>query len=199
MTETRPTYGGEKDRGDKRERILSAALELFAERGFHGTAVPLVAEKAGVGAGTIYRYFDGKEALVNAIYQQEKLALLSEIMKDFPTSLSPREQFHHLFDRVVTWARRSPAAFQFLELHHHAPYLDAQSLAIEERVLMLAVSFFTETQARRITKPIDPNLLGAVLWGAIVRVLRSSFEGTLNLDAQALEDAERVCWEAVRL
>src|ERR1035437_2808422 len=42
---------------DKREAILGAALELFAERGFHGTAVPQIADKAGVGAGTIYRYF----------------------------------------------------------------------------------------------------------------------------------------------
>src|SRR5690606_27876447 len=53
---------------DKREAILHAALELFVERGFWGTAVPEIAEKAGVGAGTIYRYFESKEALVNALY-----------------------------------------------------------------------------------------------------------------------------------
>ena len=45
---------------DKREAILEAALELFAERGFHGTAVPLIAAKAHVGAGTIYRHFKDK-------------------------------------------------------------------------------------------------------------------------------------------
>jgi len=53
--------GGRKgagDRGDKRETILAAALELFVERGFYGTAVPEIAERAGVGAGTIYRYFE---------------------------------------------------------------------------------------------------------------------------------------------
>src|SRR5438067_8425981 len=44
--------------GDKREAIMSAALELFVERGFYGTAVPEIAERAEVGAGTIYRYFE---------------------------------------------------------------------------------------------------------------------------------------------
>ena len=44
--------------------------ELFTERGFHGTAMPLVAERAGVAAGTIYRYFDSKEALVDAVFQK---------------------------------------------------------------------------------------------------------------------------------
>jgi AcrR family transcriptional regulator len=43
---------------DKREAIMAAALDLFVERGFYGTAVPEIAEKAGVGAGTIYRYFE---------------------------------------------------------------------------------------------------------------------------------------------
>jgi TetR/AcrR family transcriptional regulator, repressor of fatR-cypB operon len=51
----------------KREAILNAALQLFTEFGFHGTAMPQVAERAGVGAGTIYRYFTSKEALVNTL------------------------------------------------------------------------------------------------------------------------------------
>src|SRR5262245_31156210 len=84
---------------DKREAILSAALELFAERGFHGTAVPLVAEKAGVGAGTIYRYFESKEALVNALFQQWKEAIGSAVLTDFPFQSPVREQFHAFFSR----------------------------------------------------------------------------------------------------
>ena len=58
-----------KGAGDKREAIMTAALELFVERGFFGTAVPEIADRAGVGAGTIYRYFESKEALVNEIYR----------------------------------------------------------------------------------------------------------------------------------
>jgi len=42
---------------DKREEIMQAALELIAEHGFHGAPMAMIAEKAGVGAGTIYRYF----------------------------------------------------------------------------------------------------------------------------------------------
>ena len=72
---SQPVLGGAPATGkvDKREAILQAALELFVERGFYGTAVPEIADRASVGAGTIYRYFESKEALVNAIYRQEKL------------------------------------------------------------------------------------------------------------------------------
>src|SRR5262245_28981195 len=74
---------GEPSRGsDKAEAIMAAALELFIKRGFYGTAVPEIAERAGVGAGTIYRYFESKEALVNAIYRQQKLEFAKLVLDD---------------------------------------------------------------------------------------------------------------------
>ena len=186
------------DRGDKRERILEAALTLFAERGFHGTAVPLVAERAGVGAGTIYRYFESKEALVNALYQHWKRAAMSAVLDGFPFTAPPREQFHQLFRRFVAFARESPAAFAFLELHHHADYLDAESLAMEQQAMSMAHVFLEQTRAQRITRDADPGVLIAVVLGGIVRLLRHHAEGQLALDEQQLEQAEHVLWECVR-
>src|SRR5262245_34828698 len=119
---------------DKREAILDAALELFAERGFHGTAVPQVAEKAGVGAGTIYRYFESKEALVNAIYQRSKQMFGRALIVDFPCQRPIRQQFHVFWRRMVDFASRHRTAVMFSELHHHGPYINEKSHACEEVV-----------------------------------------------------------------
>ena len=54
---------------NKRDDILNAAMELFGELGYDGTTVPMIAERAKVGAGTIYRYFENKESLVNILFQ----------------------------------------------------------------------------------------------------------------------------------
>ena len=54
---------------DKRLAILEAALELIAEYGFHGAPMAMVADRAGVGAGTIYRYFDNKDLLIAELYR----------------------------------------------------------------------------------------------------------------------------------
>src|SRR3954447_9756265 len=96
---------------DKREAIFDAALTLFAERGFHGTAVPDIAERAGVGAGTIYRYFENKEALVNALYQKHKGALTARVLKDFPVDKPARQMVHVLWTRLADFAREQPRAF----------------------------------------------------------------------------------------
>jgi AcrR family transcriptional regulator len=57
-------------RGSTREAIVSAALELFRERGFEGTTMRAVAERAGVSVGNAYYYFSSKDELVQGFYDQ---------------------------------------------------------------------------------------------------------------------------------
>lgn len=52
-----------------RERLLEAARELFTTTGYHATTTPVLARRAGVAEGTIYRHFPSKKALLNAAYQ----------------------------------------------------------------------------------------------------------------------------------
>lgn len=47
----------------KRQAILEQAIRTFAELGFRGTDVQVIADRAGVGKGTVYRYFKSKEDL----------------------------------------------------------------------------------------------------------------------------------------
>jgi len=49
----------------RRDAILHAALELFVQQSFAAAPVPVVAERAGVGTGPIYRYWSSEEEWVN--------------------------------------------------------------------------------------------------------------------------------------
>ncbi len=51
----------------RRDEVLDAALELFTERGFADTRVEDIADKAGISKGTVYLYFDSKEALMKGL------------------------------------------------------------------------------------------------------------------------------------
>jgi AcrR family transcriptional regulator len=57
-------------RGSTRDAIVGAALELFRERGFDGTTMRAVAERAGVSVGNAYYYFSSKDELVQGFYDQ---------------------------------------------------------------------------------------------------------------------------------
>jgi AcrR family transcriptional regulator len=189
---------GASPAGDKRDAILDAALALFAERGFHGTAVPLVAEKAKVGAGTIYRYFPSKEALVNALFQRHKQALGAAMLTDFPAVAPFREQFHHFWTRVCAYARDNPIALQFLELHHHQPYLDDTSRALEAQLLGAAKALVEKAIVDQIAKAVPAEVLMAIVWGSFRALVQGGCEGYLTLDETTVTQAESCVWEAIR-
>lgn len=183
---------------DKREAIMAAALELFVERGFYGTAVPEIADKAGVGAGTIYRYFVNKEALVNALYRQEKQRFAERVLTEFPRTTIARELFRTMWHRMATFAVENPKPFIFLELHHHAPYLDAESQALEHRMLELFTNVVVSAQARGELKVGPPRLLMSIVMGAFVGVIRSCVEVAAPLGDADWALAEQCVWEAIR-
>lgn len=183
---------------DKRDAILVAALALFVERGFWGTAVPEIADRAGVGAGTIYRYFESKEALVNAIYRQEKQRFSSSVLDNFPPNANTREQFRTIWMRMARFATENADAFIFLELHHHASYLDDESRAVQQRMQVLIAAVISAAQHRRELKAGAPPLVMGLVMGAFVGVIRSCLELTRPLDEADWAFAEQCIWEAIR-
>jgi TetR/AcrR family transcriptional regulator, repressor of fatR-cypB operon len=182
----------------KAEAILKAALELFVERGFHGTPVPLVAERAGVGAGTIYRSFESKEALVNALYRRWKQTVVNRMVTDFPVDKPAREQFRIIWERMAEFALTHPRELSFLELHHHGSYLDKNSLAIEHGIIEFGAAVVRRAQEAQAIKKADPLLLMELVNGAFLGIFRAGIEGRLKLTKELFAVAEQCCWEAIR-
>lgn len=186
------------EEGSKREAILDAALELFAERGFHGTAVPLIAERAKVGAGTLYRYFESKEAIVNELFRQEKQKLGRALLEDFPYEAPTRQAFHEILVRLGRYAREYPKGIAFLELHHHGDYLDESSKAVEMQMLLPIKVFVEDAQKKQILKDVPAEILMAIVWGAFVGLVSANAKGYLPISPEVLDQAEGCLWEAIR-
>jgi len=72
LEESRPRWQRRKDA--RPTEIAQAALELFVERGFSATKLEDVARKAGVSKGTMYLYFESKDALFKAAVRQSLVA-----------------------------------------------------------------------------------------------------------------------------
>ena len=179
---------------DKAELILGAALDLFEQQGFDGTAVPELARKAGVGTGTIYRYFDTKEALLNALYQRWKSAYNDVVLAPFAPGLTIRERFGQYWRRMSGFARGEPRAVRFMEMHHHAAYLDATSREMSQRYLQVATAFIDEGVRAGVLKPLQPQLAAALLWGALIGLMKM-FPA---LDDAMVAQVEACLWDAVR-
>ncbi len=185
---------------DKRRIILDAALRAFAERGYHGTAVPEVASEAGVGTGTLYRYFASKELLVNEVYRDAKQRLRSALLDGAP-ALEPangqvaERWFSELWRRLGAFAHSEPDAFRFLEMQDHVEYLDAQSRQVE--LAVLAPLWMAGSRLRDKASGASVDVLIALLWGAFVGLIKAQRLGYLELDDIRLQQAGAACWRMI--
>ena len=80
---------------DKRTAIIKAAMELIATNGFHGSPTSMIAAKAGVGTGTIYRYFSDKDQLIQEVFKDVEAHLNGLLIQGYPTGKSIRLRLDH--------------------------------------------------------------------------------------------------------
>jgi AcrR family transcriptional regulator len=93
---------------EKRSALLQAATEAVAEQGVLATTAS-IARRAGVAEGTLFTYFDSKEALFQELYLHLKQGLADMMMPDYPAEAGYRQRMEHLFQRYVSWGLANPA------------------------------------------------------------------------------------------
>jgi len=187
----------EADQLDKRTRLLDAALDLFEAKGYEGVAVPEIARAAGVATGTVYLYFKDKQALVNALYRHWKRAYNNAVLAPLPPSPSIRERFASYWRRMSEFARAHPRATRFMDLHHHAAYLDGESRAASREYLDVATQFAREGRERGAIRDLDPLLIVALMWGAAAGLVKFAAGGALALDEKTATAMEEALWRAI--
>ncbi len=113
----------------KRERILRAAIDVFAQNGYFNAKVSEIAKAAGVADGTIYLYFDGKEDLLVTIFREHTRNYLQSLERDLSTISRPEDRIriairHHL---QSLGSDRSLAVVSQVELRHSLKFMSLLS------------------------------------------------------------------------
>ena len=99
----------EKIRSQSRGKILEAAFELMAKKGYEATSISQIAQHAGISKGLIYNYFDSKEAMLKALIHhamEEADHLMENILNEDPKQTVEnmlRWYFNELRERPEHW------------------------------------------------------------------------------------------------
>lgn len=84
-----------------RASILTAALELFAERGYDATSVNEVVVRAGVTKGALYHYFSAKEDLLYEIYRDHLEQQMADLDQILSSGDDPAAALHRVIENLV--------------------------------------------------------------------------------------------------
>ncbi|EMC4145427.1 TetR/AcrR family transcriptional regulator [Cronobacter sakazakii] len=94
---------------DKRMAILEAATEAIAEAGL-GASTALIARKAGVAEGTIFRYFASKDDLYNARYVHLKQDFCRSMIGKLDSKNDHKENIRYVWNSFIDWGLTKPEA-----------------------------------------------------------------------------------------
>jgi TetR/AcrR family fatty acid metabolism transcriptional regulator len=151
----------------KERAILDAAAKVFATKPFHGVLIDEIASDAGIGKGTIYRYFETKDDL----YFATTLHVLDRLAKVLSEALAQERSAAKRLERIALeslrfyWDRRF--LFPFLEADG-LPGRREELLKRREAILRFAQETILSGIERRELRGIDARI-GAELFLGLVR------------------------------
>ena len=186
---------------DKRNEIKQAAMELIVEKGSHGAPMAMIAEKSGVAVGTIYRYFDNKNVLINDLYYELEKIIMAALQEGYSTEKPFRERFLHLGTALIRYFITYPVHFRYLEQYHNSPYgvtLRKDRLLSKVDDPVVFQKLFTEGVAQQVVKDFPLAVLFALAFGPLLALARDHILGFITLDDELITRTVEACWDGVK-
>jgi AcrR family transcriptional regulator len=144
--------------GSRRDAIVRAATELFADRGFDGTSVQEIADRAGTHKTTVLYHFATKDALHEAVLQQA-LGRVAEVQREFMGGPFARERVAFLIDQIHAFYAENPALARLLERELLDPVgSEAYLRLFVDPIYVPAMRSFHSAIAAGTVRPIDPAM-----------------------------------------
>jgi len=189
---------------DKHADILQAALELIVERGFHDAPMSEIAEKAHVAAGTIYRYFENKDVLINDLFQEIEDKLMEVLLDNYPLGEPVKEQFFYVFGELCRYLLIHPLHFRYMEQFFNSPYgiskrrdkLSGKNINQDKRDTLKEI--FDEGISQQILKDLPVSVLSSLAIGPMLYVIRDHTLGFVVLEDPLIRRIAEACWDAIK-
>jgi TetR/AcrR family fatty acid metabolism transcriptional regulator len=162
--------------GEKYQRILDAAVSVFAEKGFHVARVSDIAARASVADGTVYLYFKNKEDILMSAINTAFDAFISRAKSELEELDSPSEKLLRLAQMHLDafGSNRDMAVVFQMELRQSARFLAAFSHQRMGEYLAMVRDAIREGKERGVFRPeINEKFAANCFFGALDEMVTS--------------------------
>jgi AcrR family transcriptional regulator len=181
--------------GDLKQRIDAAALHLFAERGADATPVPMIAERAGVAVGSLYRYYGNKEELVARLYAENYARLADELRRVAARQGSTRDKIAAMVRFICNYFDQEWDLARFLLLEQH---VRLKSYAGAANPVDIVDEVLDEGMRRGEVRRLDGMVAAALVMGPVIQAATFRTYGRLTGPlADAADEIVQGIWAAV--
>jgi len=178
----------------QRERVLNAAIEVFAKRGYPGTTIDHLVDAAKIGVGNFYALFGGKEACFIACYErvvtETRVQIEAAIPAEGDWALKAREALRALLE--VLEAEPLRARLALVEVQTAGPKaLAAYEGTLESVIPLLAAGRKESPYAKELPQRLEEAIAGGLAWFLQQRIV----VGELGSASERLPEAIEIVIE----
>lgn len=184
-----------KQTADKHQKIIEAAIAVFAGKGFFNSTVADVAREADVADGTIYLYFKNKDDLLISIFEYSMDLFIRAAEEELKRASDPKEKLKVFISLHLKLVQKYPDLAQVIqiELRQSTKFMKEYPNEKFFEYLNIVSGIIEEGQGKGVFKrEVEPVILKRVIFGAVDEI---ALEWTLMKRKRYTmeEAAEQVC------
>jgi AcrR family transcriptional regulator len=179
----------------KERRILASTLELVEQQGLSGLSMEAVAKAAGVAIGTVYIYFDSKEALLNALYLRTKRELSGKIFEGTAEGEPVKPAFQRMCIAYMRYVAAHRAEMVFMHQLRNSPFILEQTKELGEQAGAPLLRLLERAKKEGLLKDLPIPLMIAFLQATLTELASYGAPGSRE---QTYREVARLVWDALK-
>mgnify|MGYP000615831664 CR=1 FL=1 len=160
---------------NKHQKILKAAIKVFAEKGFYNSRVAEIAKEANVADGTIYLYFKNKDDILISLFEEEFGQIVENARKELEKEKDPLQKIRRfaIMHLSIVFKQQQLGEVLGVEVRQSSKFMKEYINKPFIEYLNLIRSIVIEGQERGlIRKDLTPGIMKRALFGALDEMAR---------------------------
>lgn len=165
---------------NKQTQLIEAAIDLFAKEGFWNTPTSSIAKHAKVATGTLFNYFESKDALIDAVYLQLKHEWSSSIMENIPEKDGFKAVAEHFWFQFISWSLQNPVRYMLMMQLKLSNLVSAEAQRRQDEELAFGYILIKNGIADGVIKPMDPKYYTLIFMAHMEAAVKYAMENQLR-------------------
>ncbi len=153
-------------------KILTSALRLFVEHGYHCVSIHEIQKLSGVSIGSIYKYFDGKPGIAGALYNRILKEIEDLFDKIITDNSAPKAQCNVIIEKLFTHTETHPDIIAYIFHTKHSEFLPDMLPICESTPFLKMQAIIAEGIKTGDIKQADPWVATACIFGSMARMIQ---------------------------
>lgn len=193
-----------RERGQKHDAIVDAAVELFLTEGYQNTSIRKIAEKIEYTPGAIYSYFKDKDEILYEIHLRG-FTELSETLKEALNETDPLDKLYRIGQLYIKFALENPEYYNLMFISRAIPRSFAKKKEWEQggHAYQVLYQVVAECMEKKLLPVYDVHAASYAFWslvhGLVSLVLRERcMVASCGQRPQFIEEAYDFIWSTMR-